>query len=146
MPLVQQVVSGGVIGLIIKVLCLLYVKRCDAYHNASTGTDLGRGAKFATPPRLPHGLNGIIISPYAEIGENCIIYHQVTLGDDGKHYTHAPKVGKNVVIGVGAKLIGDIKIGDGARIGAGAVVVEDVPPGATMIGPKAKIMTKQISL
>lgn len=62
-----------------RALCLFYVKRCDAFNNASTGADLGRGATFKSFPKLPHGLNGIIINPYSVIGENCVIYQLVTL-------------------------------------------------------------------
>lgn len=134
---------GGGIRLIYKILCLLYVKRCDAFHNASTGTDLGGGAIFKTPPRLPHGLNGIIISPYAQIGANVSIFQNVTIGDDGKFYKNAPIIGNNVVIGAGAKIIGKVSIGDNAKIGAGAIVVEDVPSGATAVGSKAKIIINQ---
>lgn len=134
--------SGGVICLIYKALCLLYIKRCDAFHHASTGADLGHGAYFETPPKLPHGLNGIIINPYSVIGKNCHIYHQVTLGDDGKFYKNAPIIGDNVVIGPGAKLIGKIHIGNNVRIGANAVVVEDIPDNAIVVAPKARIIIK----
>lgn len=135
-------IGRGKIGLIIKYLKLMYIKRCDAYNNASLGTDLNAGAQFKTPPRLPHGPNGIIISPYAKVGANAYIYHQVSIADDGKDYHHAPTIGDNVTIGAGAKIIGDITIGDNARIGAGAIVVEDVPAGATAVSPKARIIIK----
>lgn len=132
--------NRGGITLIINCLKLLYIKWCDAFNNASTGADLGHGAKFATPPRLPHGLNGIIINPYSEIGSNCIIYHQVTLSDDGKFYKNAPVIGDNVTICPGAKLIGKIRIGNNVLIGANAVVVEDVPDNAIVLAPKARII------
>lgn len=134
---------GGGIKLIIKLLCLIYVKYCDSFHNASTGADLSGGAYFATPPRLPHGLNGIIINPYSVIGKNCIIYHHVTMGDDGKHYKNSPVIGDNVTIGPGAKLLGKIKIGNNATIGANAVVVEDVPDNALVVAHKARIIIKE---
>ena len=104
------------------------------------GTDLNAGAVFKTPPRLPHGLNGIIVSPYAKIGANAYIYHQVTIGDDGKGYLNVPSIGDNVIIGAGAKVIGKIKIGNNVKIGSGAIVVEDVPDGATVVGPRARII------
>lgn len=120
----------------------MYVKRSDAFNCASTGADLFAGAQFATPPRLPHGLNGIIISPHARVGKNCVIFHQVTLGDDGKSKYNAPEVGDNVIIGVGAKLIGKIKIGNNVKIGAGAIVVTDIPDNAVVYGPKAVYVIK----
>lgn len=103
---------------------LLYIKRCDAFNNASTGTHLGFGAQFHTPPKLPHGLYGIIISHNATIGSNCTIFHQVTIGE-GK--AGAPVIGDNVLIGAGAKIIGNVRIGSNSKIGVNAVVVHDVP-------------------
>lgn len=135
-------VGGGKLGLIVKYLRLMYIKRCDAYNNASLGTDLNAGAQFATPPKLPHGLNGIIISPYAKIGANVTIFHQVTIADDRKDYRNAPIIGDNVKIGAGAKILGKVTIGDNAKIGAGAIVVEDVPAGAVAVSPKARIIIK----
>ena len=131
---------GGI--LLLKYLRLLYIKRCDAYNNSSFGTDLGAGAVFKTPPRLPHGPNGIIVSPYATIGENSYIYQQVTIGDDGKYYKNVPIIGDNVSIGAGAKLLGKITIGNNVKIVANAVVVEDVPDGATVVSSKARIIIK----
>ena len=128
--------------MIIKYLKLMYIKRCDAYNNASFGTDLNAGAQFKTPPRLPHGPNGIIVTPYAKVGANAYIYQQVTIGDDGKGYLNAPTIGDNVVIGAGAKILGKITIGNNVKIGANAIVVEDVPDGATAVSPKARIIIK----
>lgn len=132
-------VRGGGI-LIIKLFCLYYIKRCDAFNNASFGTDLNAGAVFSTPPTLPHGPNGIIISPYAKIGAHSYIYQQVTIGDDGKHWSNVPEIGDNCSIGAGAKLIGKIKIGNNVKIGANAVVVEDIPDNSTVVCHKARII------
>lgn len=139
----REYVMGGGKYKIIKYLRLLYIKRCDAFNNSSFGTDIGNGAQFKTPPRLPHGPNGIIVSPYAVIGANSYIYQQVTIGDDGKDCRNAPILGDNVSIGAGAKLIGKIRIGNNVKIGANAIVVEDVPDGATVVAPKARIIVKQ---
>ena len=59
---------------------LLYIKKCDAFNNCSFGTDINVGAQFKTPPHLPHGPKGIIINPLATIGENCKLFHDVTIG------------------------------------------------------------------
>lgn len=117
---------------------LVYIKRCDAYNNASMGTDLNKGAIFISPPKLPHGLNGIIVHHHAIIGSNCKIYQQVTIGDDGKE-EGAPHIGDNVIIGTGAKIIGKINIGNNVVIGAGAIVVTDIPNNSIVVGPKASI-------
>lgn len=108
---------------------LLYIKRCDAFNNASLGTHMGFGAKFEGIPKLPHGLYGIFVSHNAIIGKNCTIFHQVTIGE-GKN--GAPIIGDNVLIGAGAKIIGNVHIGNNAKIGVNAVIVHDVPDGAVV--------------
>lgn len=119
---------------------LFYIKRADAFNNASMGTHRGFGAKFAEPPHLPHGLNGIIVSHNAVIGKGCTIFHQVTIGE-GKG--GAPTIGDSVIIGAGAKLIGAIHIGSSAKIGAGCIVTEDIPEGATVVMEKPRIIVRR---
>ena len=118
---------------------LLYIKRCDAFNNASMGTHLGFGAQFHTPPKLPHGLYGIVISHNAVIGSNCTIFHQVTIGE-GKG--GAPVIGDNVLIGAGAKILGNIKIGSNSKIGVNAVVVHDVPENSVVTAPEGTVLVK----
>lgn len=118
---------------------LYYIKRADAFNNASMGTHRNFGARFATPPQLPHGLNGIIVSHNAVIGRNCTIFHQVTIGEGRGG---APVIGDRVLIGAGAKIIGNVHIGDDAKIGAGCVVAQDVPAGATVVAEKARIIIR----
>lgn len=123
---------------IIRMYYLYYIKKCDAYNNASMGTDLGKGAFFETPPLLPHHLNGIIVSHYARIGKNCTIFQQVTIAE-GKE-KKAAIIGDNCLIGAGAKIIGNVKIGNNVKIGANAVVVTDIPDDCTAVGVPAKII------
>lgn len=129
--------KGGKIKKAICMLYLFYIKRCDAFNNASLGTMLGCGATFATIPNFPHGLNGIIIAGEATIGSNCTIYHQVTIGNNGRG---VPVIGNDVLIGAGAKIMGPVHIGNGVKIGANAVVVTDVPDGCTVVCDKARII------
>ena len=119
---------------------LWYIKRSDAFNNASMSTHRNFGAYFAEPPQLPHGLNGIIVSHNARIGVDCRIYHQVTIGEgrDG-----APIIGDHVVIGAGAKIIGNICIGDYTRIAAGCVVMQDIPDHAVVLAGTPKIIVKE---
>lgn len=125
---------------LIKLYYLYYIKKCDAFSNASFGTNLNSGAYFKSPPILYHHLNGIIVSHYACIGENCTIYQQVTIGQNEKGF--APIIGDNVLIGAGAKIIGNVKIGNNVKIGANCVVVEDVPDNATVVLNKPRIIIK----
>jgi len=92
---------------------------------------------------FPHGLNGILISAGAEIGENCTIFHQVTIGSNtskGSKRQGSPKIKDNVYIGAGAKIIGDVTIGNNVRIGANCVVTEDIEDNATVVLNKPRII------
>lgn len=82
--------------------------------------------------------NGIVLHPDARIGPNCLILQQVTIGTGPK--PGVPHIGANVLIGAGAKVLGGVRVGDRARIGANAVVIDDVPDGATAVGIPAKIV------
>lgn len=119
---------------------LYYIKRADAFNNASMGTHRNMGATFETPPNLPHGLNGIIVSHNAVIGKNCTIFHQVTIGEGRGG---APVIGDNVLIGAGAKIIGDVHIGNNVRIGTGCVVMQDVPENCTVIPAPAQFIQRK---
>lgn len=111
----------------------------DAFNNSSMGTNIGFGASFDGIPKFPHGMNGIIISPYARVGKGAYIFQQVTIGDDGVDKHNAPTIGEYVTIYAGAKVVGKCHIGNGAKIGANAVVSFDVPPGAFVSVEKPKI-------
>lgn len=134
--------TGSKFNLALNYIRLMYIKWCDAYNSATLGTDIGRGAQFASVPDFPHGLNNIIINPNAKIGKNACIFHNVTIGDNGKGEFEAPTIGDNVIIGAGAIIVGKITIGNNVKIGAGALVVDDIPDGATVISPKARIILK----
>lgn len=86
---------------------------------------------------LPHGLHGVFISRYAQIGENCCIYQNVTIGEIDRK---APVIGNNCLIGAGAVIIGDIRIGDNVKIGAGAVVNTNVPDNYTVVSQPMRMI------
>ena len=101
---------------------------------AGTGCQLPAGSLVGAGIRIPHP-NGIAISPLARVGIDCVIFHQVTLGANGRRtFQVGPVVCDRVSIGAEAKLVGPILIGDDASIGANAVVTKDVPAGATVVG------------
>ncbi len=135
--------DGG--GPIKRLLDVYYIKKVDAYHNASTGIVLeGKGsAFFETKPILPHGLNGIIIAQGTKFGRNCTIFHQVTIGCDNIDVDNVPTIGDNVTIYPGAKLFGKIHIGNGVKIGPNAVVYFDVADGETVVSGKAYLLSKK---
>jgi serine O-acetyltransferase len=106
------------------------------FWSVVTGADVPLNCKIGGGLLMPHP-NGVVIHPAAEIGPNCLIFQQVTIGDQ---HGGVPRLGGHVDVGAGAKLIGKISIGDHAKIGANAVVTIDVPPGATAIGVPARIV------
>lgn len=107
-----------------------------------TGIEIHPGAQIGKRFFIDHGL-GVVIGETAIVGDNVLLYQAVTLGGTGliKGKRH-PTIGNNVVIGAGAKVLGDITIGDNSYIGANAVVIRDVPPDSTVVGVPGRI-TKQ---
>lgn len=105
-----------------------------------TGIEIHPGAQIGKRFFIDHGM-GVVIGETAEIGDDCTLYHGVTLGGTTwqKEKRH-PTLGDNVVVGAGAKVLGPIKIGDGARIGSNSVVVKDVPAGATVVGIPGRVV------
>lgn len=130
-------------GKLLSLWYLLRVKRMDAHNNASIGINIGYGAEFDGVPRFPHGLYGIIISPYAKFGKNVRIFHQVTVGDDGRDAHNVPTIEDDVFLYPGCKVLGKCTIGKGAKIGANCVVSFDVPPYAVVTAPKPTIRVKE---
>ena len=105
-----------------------------------TNVDIHPGATIGHRFFIDHGA-GVVIGETAEIGDDCTLYHGVTLGgttwNKGKRH---PTRGTGVVVGAGAKILGAIRVGDGARIGANSVVIREVPPGRTAIGIPARLV------
>ena len=134
----EKVVNKNKSNILMKYYYLYKIKKSDAFNNASMGTNINRGAIFKTPPILPHGLNGIIISYYAVIGKNCVIRQQVTIAQNNNN--EAPIIGDNVVIGAGAKIIGNVKIGNNVVIGANAVVTKDIEDNRVVGGVPARVI------
>jgi len=105
-----------------------------------TGADIPLNARIAGGLKLTHP-NGVVVHPMAEIGPNCLLFQQVTLGTGGK-LPGAPRLLGHNAIGAGAKILGGVTIGRHAKVGANAVVLCDVPEGATAVGIPARIVTE----
>ena len=105
-----------------------------------TGIEIHPAAMIGRRFFIDHGM-GVVIGETAQIGDDCTLYHGVTLGgtswNKGKRH---PTLGNGVVVGAGAKILGPVTIGNGAKVGSNAVVVKDVPPGATAVGIPARIL------
>jgi serine O-acetyltransferase len=110
-----------------------------------TGIEIHPGAKIGRRFFIDHGM-GVVIGETAEIGDDCTLYHGVTLGgttwSKGKRH---PTLGDQVVVGAGAKVLGPITIGNGSRIGSNAVVVKDTAPNSTVIGVPGRVVQRPTS-
>lgn len=110
------------------------------------GAWIGIDSKFKSPPIFPHSLHGIFISGGAEIGNDVVIFQHVTIGSNtlsdskGKG---APIIGDNVYIGAGAKIIGNVRVGNNCRLGANVVVTTDVPDNSVVVLEKPRIIHKE---
>ena len=105
-----------------------------------TGVEIHPGAVIGRRVFIDHGM-GVVIGETAEIGDGCTLYHGVTLGgvswNQGKRH---PTLGKGVVVGAGAKILGPFTVGDNAKVGSNSVVVKAVPAGATVVGIPARVV------
>ncbi len=109
-----------------------------------TGIEIHPGASIGRRFFIDHGM-GVVIGETADIGDDCTLYHGVTLGgtswDKGKRH---PTLGDDVVVGAGAKVLGPIEIGSGSRIGSNAVVLKEVPPNSTVVGVPGVVATRTV--
>ena len=120
---------------------LKFIARCiSQWSRCWTGIEINPGAQIGRRLVIDHGM-GIVIGETAEVGDDCLIYHGVTLGGTGKDQgKRHPTIGNNVLISCGAKVLGPFKVGDNARIASNAVVLSEVPPDATAVGIPAQIV------
>lgn len=107
-----------------------------------TGIEIHPGAQIGKGLFIDHG-NGVIIGETTIIGDNCTLYQGVTLGGTGKEQgKRHPTLGNNVMVSAGAKVLGSFKIGDNSKIGAGSVVLEEVPPNSTVVGVPGRVVKR----
>lgn len=118
-----------------RICCKLIVAE-HIFWSVVTGADIPLNSQLGGGLLLPHP-NGVVISPRAVVGTNCLIFQQVTLGSRGEG---APIIGNHVDIGAGAKILGTIEIGDNVKVGANAVVIANVPAGQTVVGIPARVV------
>ena len=108
-----------------------------------TGIEIHPGAKIGEGLFIDHG-TGVVIGETAELGKNVTLYQGVTLGGTGKEKgKRHPTVGNNVVVASGAKVLGSFKVGDNSKIGAGSVVLQEVPPNSTVVGIPGRVVVHE---
>jgi len=125
-----------------KMRLFFFARLVSQVSRRMTGIEIHPGAKIGQGFFIDHGM-GVVVGETTIIGDNVLLYQGVTLGGTGleKGKRH-PTIGNNVVIGTGAKVLGNITIGDNSYIGANAVVIKDVPPNSTVVGVPGRV-TKQ---
>jgi serine O-acetyltransferase len=110
------------------------------FIRAFTGIEIHPGAKIGRRCFIDHGM-GVVIGETSEIGDDVLLYQSVTLGGTGKERgKRHPTIGNNVVIGTGAKILGDITVGSHTKIGAGSVVIHSVPDNSTVVGVPGRVV------
>jgi serine O-acetyltransferase len=113
------------------------VSHCSRFW---TGIEIHPGATLGEGVFIDHGM-GVVIGETSIIGDNCVLYQGVSLGGTSlQRKKRHPTLGKNVVVGAGAQVIGNVTIGDNSKIGAGSVVINSVPPNATVVGVPGRVV------
>lgn len=125
---------------LLKLYYKYYIRKINLRYSADINFCSDQPDNFKGRPILGHALNGIVIAGGAQIGKNCTISHQVTIG---RSRNEVPIIGDNVYIGPGAKIFGGITIGNNVRIGANCVVFQDIPDNATVVLEKPRIIIKE---
>lgn len=120
--------------------CFFLARLISQIARFLTGIEIHPGAKIGRRLFMDHGM-GIVVGETATVGNDCTIYHGVTLGGTGKERKKRhPDVGNHVMVGCGTKILGPIKIGDNVKIGANSVILKDVPDNVTIVGIPGKIV------
>jgi len=138
----HALISHRIAHFFYKMRLFFFARLVSQISRQMTGIEIHPGAQIGQGFFIDHGM-GVVIGETAIIGDNVLLYQGVTLGGTGleKGKRH-PTIGNNVVIGTGAKVLGNITIGDNSYIGANAVVIKDVPPNSTVVGVPGRV-TKQ---
>ncbi len=121
---------------------ILIARHISMRCRRKTGIEIHPGAKIGKRLFIDHGA-GVVIGETTEIGDDCTLYQNVTLGGTGKDVgKRHPTLGNNVLVGAGARVLGPFKIGDNSKIAANAVVLEEVPPNCTAVGVPARVVKR----
>lgn len=118
--------------------CYLPARMISQFSRFLTGIEIHPGAEIGRGVLIDHGA-GVVIGETAQVGDGCTIYQGVTLGGTGKDKgKRHPTLGKNVLVGAGAKILGPFTVGDNSKVAAGAVLLQPLPPDSTAVGVPAK--------
>jgi serine O-acetyltransferase len=142
-PHIHAIINHRIAHMLYKKKFFFLARLISNFARWTTGIEIHPGAKIGRGLFIDHGM-GVVIGETAEVGDNVLMYHGVTLGGTGneKGKRH-PSVGDNVIIGSGAKLLGNINIASGTKIGANAVVLKDTNPNTTVVGIPAREVKRE---
>jgi len=133
-PGFHALIAHRIAHLLYKIGLFFIARLISQLARLFTGIEIHPGAIIGKRLFIDHGM-GIVIGETTEIGDDCTIFHEVTLGGTGKDKNKRhPTICNNVLVGAGAKVLGPIEIGDNSKVGAGAVVLKEVEPGTTVVG------------
>lgn len=137
----QAVTMHRVTNLLWRLGMPLMPRMISQFNRFLTGVEIHPGARIGKGLFIDHGM-GIVIGETAEIGDNCVLFHNVTLGGTGKHAgKRHPTIGNNVFIGTGATILGPVTVGSNVKIGANTfIIMHDVPDNCTVVGSPGKIV------
>ena len=142
-PGYHAILFHRVVHLLYKAHLYFLARLISQFSRALTGIEIHPGAQIGKRLFIDHGM-GVVIGETAIIGDDCLIDHQVTLGGmSAKDEKRHPTLGNNVMVGTGAKVLGNIHIGDNVKIGANCIVIKDVEAGKTIIGVPGEILAKK---
>ena len=122
---------------VLRMPVLFLYHLCRIMTELAFGVSLARTAEIGVPLMIHHH-GQIFVAAGCHIGARCQIYHGVTIGERGGRQAGRPTIGDDVIVGAGAKILGPVHVGSRARVGANAVVVDNVPPGSTVVGIPAR--------
>lgn len=141
-PSIHAVFAHRIANKLYKKKYFFFARAISQISRFFTGIEIHPGATIGKRLFMDHGM-GIVIGETAEIGDNVTLYHEVTLGGTGKHKgKRHPTVKNNAMIGAGAKILGPITIGEGAKVGANTVVLKDIPDHCTVVGMRGEIIKR----
>ncbi len=139
-PGLHAIILHRIAHFLYKLKIPLIPRMINYFSRFLTGIDIHPGAKIASEVFIDHG-TGVVIGETAEVGKGCLIFQGVTLGGTGKEVgKRHPTLKEHVVVGAGAKVLGNITIHSHVRIGAGSVVMKDVPEGCTVVGIPGRVV------
>lgn len=145
-PIVHVMIFYRIAHALYKKRIFFLARFLSQFARFLTGIEIHPGAKIGKGFFIDHGM-GVVIGETAEIGDNVMLYHGVTLGGTGKETgKRHPTLGNNVIVGCGAKILGPIVIDDNCKVGANSVVLKDIPKNSTVVGIPGKIVKKNTNV